>query len=112
MQFSKSFTVKGDLNKTFDLIESYVQGMKFKTTNFVRPNFLILERGSRWGSRTSTKIEQPKTTLNISLKQGAEGIVVLCDYNIDVYGIILESDKSTLESEVEKLHSFLQTALT
>jgi hypothetical protein len=105
------FSVKGELNKAFDLTEKYVQGMKFKIKNEVKPTLLMLERGSRWGSIGSTKIEATKTTLTISLKQVAGDVVVLCDYNIEVYGVVLESDKSTLDSEVEKLNNFLATTL-
>jgi hypothetical protein len=111
LYYSKTFSVKGDLNKAFDLTEKYVQGMKFKIKNEVKPTLLVLERGSRWGSIGSTKIESTKTTLTISLKQVAEDIAVLCDYEIEVYGIVLQSDMSSLDSEVEKLHNFLTTAL-
>ena len=112
MRFSKSFTVKGKIERAFDLTEKYVQGMKFNIKNAVRPTLLVLERGSGLAAFTSTKIEDCKTTLTISLKQINEEFSVLCDYDITVYGIATSSDKSTLESEVEKLKHFLVTGLT
>jgi len=111
MRFSKFFTVEGKIERAFDLTEKYVQGMKFNIKNAVRSTLLVLERGSGWASFTSTKIENCKTTLTISLKQIKE-VSVLCDYDITVYGIATSSDKSTLESEVEKLKHFLVTGLT
>ncbi len=44
MQFTESFLIEGDQNKAFDLLEKYVEGMKFKVKNVVRPNLLVLER--------------------------------------------------------------------
>jgi hypothetical protein len=111
MKFSKSFTVKGSIEKAFDLTEKYVSGMKFKIVNSVKPTLLVLKRGSTSGSFTSFKIEDAKTSLTISFSQKGEDINVLCDYDTSVYGIATSSDKSTLESEVEKLKNFLQTAL-
>lgn len=112
MRFSKTFTVKGKIERAFELTEKYVQGMKFNIRNTVHPTLLVLERGSRWGSFTSHKIENSRTILTISFKQINEEVSILCDYDITVYGIVLSSDKSTLESEVEKLNNFLITGLT
>lgn len=112
MRFSKTFTVKGNAERAFELTEKYVQGMKFNVKNAVRPTLLVLERGSRWASFTSSKIEDDKTTLTISFKQINEKVSVLCDYDITVYGIATSSDKSALESEVEKLKHFLITGLS
>jgi hypothetical protein len=111
VKFSKGFSVKGNVERAFELTEKYVQGMKFNVKNSVHPTLLVLERGSGWGSFTSHKIENSKTVLTISFKQINADVSVLCDYNITVYGIALASDKSTLESEVEKLQNFLLTAL-
>jgi hypothetical protein len=112
VRFSKEFTVKGNMERAFELTEKYVQGMKFNVKNTVHPTLLVLERGGHWGSFTSHKIENSKTVLTISFKQINEDVSVLCDYDITVYGIVLSSDKSTLESEVEKLKHFLITGLT
>jgi hypothetical protein len=112
MRFSKAFTVKGNIERAFELTEKYVQGMKFNIKNSVHPTLLVLERGSRWGSFASTKIENVKTTLTISFKQINDDVSILCDYDLTVYGIATSSDKSTLESEVEKLKHFLVTGLT
>lgn len=111
MKFTKAFTVKGIVEKAFGLTEKYVSGMKFKIANSAKPNLLVLKRGSTLGSFTSHKIENSKTTLTISLSQKGEDVNVVCDYDVVVYGIVISSDKSTLESEVELLKNFLQTAL-
>jgi hypothetical protein len=66
MRFSREFTVRGNVERAFDLTEKYVQGMKFNVKNAVRPTLLVLERGGHLGSFTSTKIENCKTTLTIS----------------------------------------------
>ena len=112
MRFSKTFIVKGKPERAFELTEKYVQGMKFSIKNAVHPTLLVLERGSRWASATSSKIEDNKTILTISFKQIKEEVSVLCDYDITVYGITTSGDRSTLESEVEKLKYFLITGLS
>ena len=111
MQFTESFLIEGDQNRAFDLLEKYVEAMKFKVKNLVRPNLFVLERGSRLGSVASTQIEDVKTTLMITLRQISKNIEVICNYDVSVYGITLESDRKTLKTEVERLHSFLLTAL-
>ena len=113
MKFSKTFTVKGNVEKVFDLTEKYVTGMKFKITNSQKPTLLILKRGGTLGSITSFKIENVKTTLTLSFSQKGEDVNVLCDYDVVGYGqVFTSSDKSTLESEVEMLKNFLQTTLS
>jgi hypothetical protein len=112
MKFTKAFEVKGNLDRAFELTEKYVQGMNFKIRNEVRPSRIILERGSGWGSVTSSKIENSKTVLTISFGQAKDEVNILCDYDITIYGIVISSDKTTLESEVEKLKNFLITSLT
>jgi len=112
MKFSKTFEVSGNIERAFELTENYVQGMKFTVKNAVRPTLLVLERGSRWGSFSSTKIENSKTTLTISFKQIDKEVAILYDYDMTVYGIAMSSDRSTLEGEVEKLKHFLKTGLT
>ncbi|MEM1552151.1 MAG: hypothetical protein QW734_05495 [Candidatus Bathyarchaeia archaeon] len=111
MKFTKAFTVKGNIEKVFDLTQKYVSGMKFKIVYSVKPTLLILERGSTLGSLTSCKIEDCKTTLTISFTQKGEDVDIMCNYDVTVYGIVTSSDKSTLESEVELLKNFLQTTL-
>jgi len=112
MRFSKSFTVKGNSERAFELTERYVQGMKFRVKNAVPPVLLVLERGGSWGSFASFKIENCKTVLTISFKQINQEVSILCDYDITIYGLVTSSDRSTLESEVEKLNHFLITGLT
>jgi hypothetical protein len=65
MKFSKTFTVKGNSDRVFELTEKYVQGMKFKIKNEVKPTLMVLERGSGWGSFSSSKIENSKTALTM-----------------------------------------------
>ena len=113
MKFSKAFTVKGNIEKVFDLTEKYISGMKFKIANSHKPTLLILKRGGTLGSFNSFKIENVKTTLTVSFSQKGEDVNMLCDYDVAGYGqIFTSSDKSTLESEVEMLKNFLQTALS
>ncbi len=112
MRFSKAFTVKGNVERAFELTEKYVQGMKFRIENSAKPTLLVLKRGSTLGSLFSFKVEDVKTTLTISLSQKGEEVNVLCDYDLTGYGFIFtSSDKSTLEGEVEKLKHFLMTGL-
>jgi len=111
MKFSKGFTVKGNIERVFELTEKYVSGMKFRIENSAKPSLLVLKRGDTTGSIFSHKIENSKTTLSISFSQKGENVIVLCDFDIMVYGIVISSDKSTLESEVEKLRVFLETAV-
>ena len=111
MKFTKSFTVKGNIDRAFDLTEKYVQGMKFNIKNEAKPNLLVLERGNTWGSVASTAIENVKTVLTISFGQLKDEVNILCDYDITVYGIVLSSDKATLDSEVEKLKNFLVSVM-
>ena len=113
MKFSKAFTVKGNVEKVFDLTEKYVSGMKFKIMNSQKPMLLILKRGGTLGSLFSFKIENVKTTLTISFSQKGQDVHVLCDYDVTGHGqIFTSSDESTLESEVEMLKNFLQTTLS
>ena len=111
MNLSKGFSVKGNIERAFELAQSYLSGMKYQTVNSSKPTFLVLKRGSRTGSTFSTKIDNVLTTLSISFSQKEENVNILCDYDAVVYGIVTSSDKSTLESEVEKLRAFLETAL-
>ena len=67
MKFSKSFTVKGDIEKTFHFIQVYLPRQNCKTKNLIQPLQLVLERGSQWGSWASFKIENTKTLLTITL---------------------------------------------
>lgn len=112
MKFSKGFSVKGNIDRVFELTEKYVSGMKYRVENSVKPTLLVLKRGSTLGSLFSFKVENVKTILTISFSQKGEDVHVLCDYDIAGYGqIFTSSDKSTLESEVEKLQNFLLTVL-
>jgi len=112
LKFSKTFTVKGNIERVFDLTEKYISGMKFKIANSHKPTLLILKRGGTLGSLVSFKIENIKTTLTLSFSQKGENVNVLCDYDVVGYGqVFTTSDKSTLESEVEMLKNFLQTTL-
>ena len=112
MKFSKGFTVKGNIEKAFELTKDYMSGIKFQIVNQNKPNFISLKRGSTFGSLTSFKIENVKTELSITLQQKGEEVNILCDYDVKGYGQwFTASDKSTLESEVEKLKNFLVTAL-
>lgn len=113
MKYSKTLEVKGDIERAFELTQSYTSGMKFRTESAVKPNMLVLKRGSAWGSLTSFKVENVKTTLTISFTQKGEKLYIMCDYDVSGYGaqIFTASDKSTLESEVEGLKHHLEIAL-
>jgi len=112
MKYSKTFEVKGDIERAFELTRSYTSGMKFRIESAVKPNMLLLKRGSVWGSLTTFKVENVKTTLTISFTQKEEKLYIMCDYDVSGYGAIFTaSDKSTLESEVEGLKHHLEIAL-
>jgi len=113
MKFSKSFTVKGDIGKVFELTKEHMSNMKFQIVNQNTPNFISLKRGSRLGSLTSSETENAETELSITLKQKGEEVNILCDYDVRWYRVqwFTASDKSTLESEVEELKYFLVTTI-
>jgi len=112
LKFSRAFTVKGDIERAFDLTEKYISGMKFTIVNSARPTLLVLNRGSALGSFFSFKVENVRTTLTISFSQKGENVNVLCNYDVVGYGqLFTSSDRSTLESEVELLRNFLETSL-
>lgn len=109
MRFSKSFTVEGGIDRVFELIQAFISGMKFKLEHADKPNTLVLKRGSK--HPLSFKIENYRTELTISLKQSGDKVHVLCDYNVTPLAVYTPSDKSTLESEVNKLEHFLKISL-
>ncbi|ODS37530.1 MAG: hypothetical protein A7316_01725 [Candidatus Altiarchaeales archaeon WOR_SM1_86-2] len=113
MKFSKSFTVKGDIGKVFELTKEHMSNMKFQIVNQNTPNFISLKRGSRLGSLTSSETENAETELSITLKQKGGEVNILCDYDVRWYRVqwFTASDKSTLESEVEELKYFLVTTI-
>jgi len=108
MKITKSFTVTGNGEKIFELIQSFMSAMKYQIVNANSPNILVLKRGSKH-PLFSFKIENLYTELNISLKQKGENVQVLCDYDFPVRAIYTSSDMSTIESEVERLKNFLET---
>ena len=113
MKFSKSFTVKGNIRKVFELTKEYTSMMKFQIVNQNKPNFISLKRGSPLGSLTSSETENAEIELNITLKQKGGEVNILCDYDVKWYRVqwFTASDKSTLESEVEELKYFLVTTI-
>ncbi len=111
MKFSKTFAVRGNMDRAFDLSEKYVLGMKFKIKNEVKPSLMVLDRGSGIGSTLGTKIEDCRTILTITFRQVKDEVMVNCDYDITVYGIVTSSDKTTLEVEVDKFYNFLVVGL-
>jgi len=114
MRISKAFTVKGDAGKILDLTEKYVPEMKYKRTTSVKSSSLIFERGiTSVAFALSPSIENVKITLAVSFAQKAGDVHILCDYDVDIgmgapYVMPLIS---ALESEVERLKFYLQTAL-
>ena len=110
--FSKTFLVKGNVSRTFDLAKKYVSGMRFKIVNDLKPKQLVLVRGSALGLLVSKRVEDLRTTLTISFSQKGENVTVSCNYDILGYGGIFNtSGKSDLEDEVERLRRFLESAL-
>jgi len=111
VKFSKSFTVKGNIEKVFELSELCLSDMKFRVERSVRPTLLVLGRGNFSGSLSSFNIDNVKTVLTISLSQKEENVHVRCDYETRYGRLITPSDESTLKNEVTKLKNFLQTTL-
>ncbi len=112
MKYSKTFVVKGSIERCFDIVQDYFQSIKFRVKNRSRPNLLVLKRGSGLGSIMSFSIEKYKTILTIYFSQIEDKVSVLCEYDIDGYlTLILPDMKSTLEAEVEKLKYILETSL-
>jgi hypothetical protein len=112
MKFAKGFAVKGEINKVFDLIQLFMPNMKFRLESANRPNFLVFRRGGKLGSLFSSEVENCETILTITLQQIGDEVNILCNYEVFGYGFQLftSSDKSALESEVEKLQYFLKTS--
>ena len=121
MKFSKSFTVKGSIERVFELTEKYRwERMNFRIERSTRPTLLVLKRGSTLGSLFTFRVEYARTTLTISFSQKGEEVNVLCEYDVWGHGDYVVVDaiftsidiRSILESEVEKLQHFLVTCLT
>ncbi len=112
LRLSKGFVVRGSIIRIFELTKSYVVGMKYAVEKSNTPNLLVLKRGGVLGSLHSFDVENVKTILTISFTEKGDEVHVMCDY--DATGdanIFTSSDKSTLESEVAKLHYFLLTSM-
>ena len=75
--------------------------MKFRTESAVKPNMLVLERGSVWGSLTSFKVENVKTTLTISFTQKGGNLYIMCDYDVSGYGAIFTPPVTNLPLRVK-----------
>ena len=112
MKFAKTFVVKGEVNRVFELTEKYVQEMKLKIINELKPTLMVLELENGWGSVLNTNKENARTTLAIYFAQIKEGVSLLFDYYMNIYGIAISSDNAAFESELEKLHNFLVTELS
>ena len=109
MELIRAFTVRGNIEKVFDLSENYISRTKFKIVKSIRPRQLILKRGNTLGSLVSYKIENYKTTLTISFIQSGDDVNVSCNYEIKTYVLITPTDKSKFGSEVERFNKYLQT---
>jgi len=111
VKFSQVFTMKGNIERVFELSERCVSDMKFKVKRSVKPTLLILGRGNISGSLSSFKIDDVKTELTISFSQKGEYVHVMCDYETRYGRLITPSDESNLKNEVKKIKNFLQTTL-
>ncbi|MEM2941660.1 MAG: hypothetical protein QW304_08965 [Thermoproteota archaeon] len=112
MKLSKAFTVKGEINRVFDSIQAFMPSMKFRLENANRPILLVFKRGSKLGSLVSFEVEGCETILTISLQQNGDEVNILCSYDVLGIGqVFTSSDRSTLESEIERLQYFLKTSI-
>jgi hypothetical protein len=111
VKFSKSFTVKGNIESVFELSKRCVSDMKFMEERSIKPTMLVLGRGNISGSLSSFNINDVKTVLTVSFSQKGENVHVRCDYETRYGRLITPRDESNLKDEVTKLKSFLQTTL-
>ena len=109
MELIKAFTIRGKIERVFDLSEKYISTTKFKIVNSIRPRQIVLERGNTLGSFVSYKIENYRTTLTISFISNGDDVNVSCNYVIRTFVLITPTDKSKLESEIERFKKYLQT---
>ena len=111
MKYARAFEVRGEIEKIFQMTQSYASGIGFRTETAVRPDMVVLKRGSVLGSLTSFRVEKVMTILTILLAQKGKDVHILCEYDVAGFGGIFTSgDKSTLESETEKLKYHLEIA--
>ena len=109
LKLSRGFTVKGSIERVFELTQSYISGMKYIVESSNKPNLLVLKRGRNYP--LSLKVEDYSTKLTISFTQKDEVVHMLCDFEVHEFAIYTSGDRATLENEVEKLRAFLETAL-
>lgn len=115
VKFSRSFSVKAESRQVFELAREYFENTQFIIRKAVIPVFIVLDRGTRLGSFTGTELGRYRTTLTLSFNQDDDETVVLCFYDITVYGILTTDEsihsKLILKKEVKDLQSFINRNL-
>lgn len=115
MKFSRIFSVKADSRKVFELAREFFEKTQFVIRKAVIPVFIVLDRGTRLGSFTGTELGRYRTTLTVSFNQVDDETVVLCFYDVTMYGILTEHEhirsELILKKEVKDLQSFIDNNL-
>lgn len=96
-------TVSGDIEAIFAALKEALIEIGFKELSSSSPNKLELQRGK--GGLLTTRIQDCKTDLKISLKESPTSDIVdiLFDYTFDVPGIFTDGDRKTIEGELMKI---------
>lgn len=102
-QLTSSLTVSGDIETIFVALKEALVDIGFKEISSSPPNKLQLQRGK--GGLLTTKIQDCKTDLNISLKESptSDAVDILFDYAFDVPGIFTDGDRKAIEGELIKI---------
>ena len=115
MKSSRIFSVKADSRKVFELAREYFEQTKFVIRKAVIPVFIVLDRGNRLGSFAGTEFGRYRTTLTVSFNQVDDETVVLCFYDVTMYGILTADEhirsELILKKEVKDLQSFIDNNL-
>lgn len=109
MQFSRTFKVRGNIWKVFELTTEFFSKTSFHVENIIKPELLFLSRGNIFGSLLDFDIQKVRTELKISFSQKEEEVHVQCVYETRYGRLITSIDKAVFENEVGVLKIFLTT---
>lgn len=101
--FASSMTVKGDADVIFGALKKALAEVGFAEKSSEPPGKLEMQRGK--GGLLTTKIQNCKTELKVSLKEAraSDDVDILFDYTFDIPGLFTDGDRQTIESELLKI---------
>lgn len=100
---TSSITVTGDVQAIFGALQKALSEIGFKESKTDTPNAIQLQRGK--GGLLTTKIQECKTVLKVSLKESptSDEVHILFDYLFEVPGIFTDGDRQVIEGELLKI---------